>query len=70
VSSTAFAKDAQAKWERDQAQREALYRAMPLAEKVRRAVEDARAAGVDTSLLEKSIERRVESLRSKTRKAA
>jgi hypothetical protein len=69
VSSTAFARDARAKWERDQAQREALYRAMPLADKLRLVQQDQRLRILGRDDL-RVIERRLEAIWNRGNKAA
>jgi hypothetical protein len=55
----AFSEKAQARWQRDQAQREAIYRALPLDQKLRIALEDERlrvAGRNDLRVIEKRLE--------------
>jgi hypothetical protein len=65
-----FSDEAMRKGQKIRDEANAMYRSLPIEIQLRRALEEAKRAGVDTTIAEASIARRVESLRSKVRKEA
>jgi hypothetical protein len=65
-----FSLEARQRRQRDDARRKAWYREQPIGQQVQMAIEAAKAKGLDTTLAEASIRRRLKALQNKADKAA